>query len=162
MLEAALESTAAEQALEISGADRASVIAAMKDLEPRPDVSAAFTMLAERDVAILALSNGSAALTKHLLHEAGLQKRVAHVVSVDEVKLSKPRPEVYLHAAKTAGVHAGELALVAAHPWDVNGAACAGLATAYLSADRPLSDAMRTPDVSADTLPDLVTALLER
>ena len=162
VLEEALKSVAAEQALPVSGADRASVVAAMKDLKPRPDAAAAFAALADRDVEILALSNGSPALTKHLLHEAGLHSRVAHVVSADEVKLSKPRPEVHLHAAETAGVHPGELALVAAHAWDVNGAASAGLVAAYLSADRPFSDAMRSPDASADTLPALVTALLER
>ena len=111
---------------------------------------------------VLALSNGSPSLTKHLLDTAGLRTLVAHVVSVDDVKLSKPRPEVYLHAAKVAKVHPGELALVAAHAWDVHGAKSAGLATAYLSADRPFSDAMPAPDVSADTLPELVAALLER
>lgn len=54
-----------------------------------------------------------------------------------------------------------ELALVAAHPWDINGAAAAGLVTGYLAADRPYSRAMRTPDVEAGTLPELARRLVE-
>ena len=162
VLEEALKSVAGEQELRTSSEDRASVIAGMKDLKPRPDAQAAFASLHEHGVEVLALTNGSPALTKHLLDQAGLRDLVAHVVSVDDVKLSKPRPEVYLHAARTAGVHLGELTLVAAHAWDINGAAAAGLSTAYLSADRPFNSAMRAPDVLAETLLEIVAALLKR
>jgi 2-haloacid dehalogenase len=49
---------------------------------------------------------------------------------------------------------------VAAHPWDINGAAAAGLITAYLAADRPYSRVMRIPDIEALTLPELVRQLI--
>lgn len=49
-------------------------------------------------------------------------------------------------------IDAGDPALVAAHPWDTNGAEAAGLTAAYVSADRPFSPVMRKPDVEAATL----------
>ena len=162
VLEEALKSVAAEQALQVSDQDCASVVAGMKALKPRPDAAAAFAALGALQIEVLAVSNGSSSLTKHLLDQAGLAGLVRHVVSVEDVKLSKPRPEVYLRAAKVAGVHPEELALVAAHAWDVNGAAAAGLLTGYFSADRPFGGAMRVPDVSAETLTQVVAALLER
>ena len=107
----------------------------------------------------MALSNGAKSSTETLLTRSGLDEMVAHVVSVDEVKLAKPRGEVYRHAADKAGVEPEELALVAVHPWDIHGAATAGLITAYLDAERPYSSAMRRPDLEGKTLPDLARHL---
>jgi 2-haloacid dehalogenase len=84
---------------------------------------------------------------------------VDHVISVDEVQLAKPRGEVYRHAADVAGVDPSDLALVAAHPWDIQGAAAAGLITAYLNADRPFSSVMRSPDIQAGTLQEIAEAV---
>jgi len=108
----------------------------------------------------MALSNGAKSSTKALLERAELSHLVEEVVSVDEARLAKPRAEVYLHAVDQAGVEPAELALVAAHPWDINGAAAVGLVTAYLTADRPYSRAMRAPDMEASTLPELARRLI--
>ena len=75
-----------------------------------------------------------------------------HVVSVEEVGLFKPRPEPYWRAARVAGCKPKRLALVAVHPWDINGAKAAGLVTAYVTAERPFPASMRAPDVVAPTL----------
>ena len=48
----------------------------------------------------------------------------------------KPAAEVYLTGARLLGVEPAELMLVAAHPWDLEGARRAGLRTAFV--DRPL------------------------
>jgi len=103
----------------------------------------------------MALSNGAQASTRKLLAECGLDAMVAEIVSVDEVKLAKPRGKAYRHAAAKAGVEPGELALVAVHPWDIHGAAAARLITAYLAAERPYPSSMRAPDITGNTLPDL-------
>lgn len=67
--------------------------------------------------------------------------------------------EVYAQIAEKVGVKPAELALVAVHPWDINGAASTGLVTAYLAADRPYSRAMRTPNMKALTLSELARRL---
>lgn len=160
VLAAALDSVLAEQRLDPSAANRKAVLDAMAGLQARPGAREAFWTLRQEGVPIIALTNGSAASTAKLLDAAALA--VDHLVSIDEVTLSKPRLKVYLRAAEVAGVAPGELALVAAHPWDINGAAAAGLVTAYLSADRPYSPVMRQPDTTGERLPDCVAALLAR
>jgi 2-haloacid dehalogenase len=44
----------------------------------------------------------------------------------------KPAPQSYAYALAECGVTAEEVILVAVHPWDVDGAARAGLRTAWV------------------------------
>ena len=117
-------------------------------------------MLADAGITVLALTNGSRASTAKLLDRAAFAAPPQHIVSVEDVKRSKPAAKVYLRAAEVAGVEPGELALIAAHPWDIQGAHAAGLTTAYLTADRPFSAVLHAPDVEGPTLPDCARALL--
>jgi len=116
--------------------------------------------LQARGVPIVALSNGSAATTGAMLKGAGLDGFVDHIVSVDDVQRSKPHRKVYWHAARIAGIAPGDLALIAVHPWDINGAKVAGLTTGYVSLGRPFPDVMNAPDVIGDGLNDVAQALL--
>lgn len=158
--EAALDAILFEQRLDPPRAARKAALDAMADLQPRGDAAAAFARLTQANVPVLALSNGSASATAKLLAQAGLDDKVRHIVSTDEVKLAKPRAEVYHRTARIAGVQPADLVLVAAHAWDVEGAKAAGSHAAYLSADRPFSPVMRRPDWEADTLLALVEALV--
>jgi len=159
VLEAALDQVLAEQGLDASEPERKALVKQLETLDVRAGAHEAFSLLVDVGIPVMALSNGAKSSTKELLNRAGLSDLVQEIVSVDEVKLAKPRSEVYLHAANKAGIEPVELALVAAHPWDINGAAAADLTTAYLNADRPYSRAMRTPDLEAQTLPELARQL---
>ena len=159
VLEAALDGVLAEQGLDASAHDRNALVKQLETLDARENAREAFVLLVDAGIPVMALSNGAKSSTKALLDRAGLSDLVETVVSVDEVKLAKPRMEVYLHAADKAGIKPAELALVAAHPWDINGAAASGLITAYLAADRSYSSAMRTPDFEAATLPGVARRL---
>lgn len=159
VLEAALDGVLTEQSLDPSEHERKALLKQLETLDARDGAREAFLLLADAGIPVMALSNGAKSSTKKLLVRANLSDLVQEIVSVDEVKLTKPRTEVYLHAAKRAGIVPAELGLVAAHPWDINGAAAAGLITAYLTADRPYSRAMRTPEMEADTLPELARQL---
>ena len=160
MLEDALDQMLAEQRLAPSAAARARLMAGMKRLPARPDAREAFVTLARAGLRIIALSNGASASTWSLLELAALDRFVERVVSVEDVKLFKPIFEVYDHAARVAKVRAKRLALVAVHPWDINGAKAAGLTTAYVSAERPFPGVMRSPDVKAPTLVAAARALV--
>ena len=105
------------------------------------------------------MSNGSAKTTKGLLAAAGLDGLVEQVLSVEDVKLSKPRPEVYLYAAQASGVAPANLALVATHPWDVHGAKVADLLGGYVARGRPFPATLRAPDVTGETLLDVARQL---
>lgn len=159
VLAAALDQVLAEQRLAPPEHDRKALVKQLETLDARESAREAFAILADAGIPVMALSNGAGKSTEALLARAGLRDLVQSVVSVDEVKLAKPRGEVYRYAAEQAGVEPGALALVAAHPWDINGAAAAGLVTAYLDSDRPYSRVMRAPDLQGSTLPDLARQL---
>jgi 2-haloacid dehalogenase len=75
----------------------------------------------------------------------------------------KPAPGSYLYAAAECGVAAGELMLVAVHPWDVDGAARAGLATVWLNrTGAPYPSYLTAPDLAVGSLPELATRLSAR
>lgn len=152
VLDAALDQVLAEHGLRASRAGKAAVLDGMKRLAPRPDARQAFTTVVDAGLRVMAVSNGARAATQALLDRGRLDDLVSHVVSVDDVRLFKPRPEVYEHAARVASVRPRRLALVAVHGWDINGARAAGLVTAYVSAERPFPRTMRQPDVQAPTL----------
>ncbi len=82
------------------------------------------------------------------------------MLSVDDVQRSKPRREVYLHAARSAGVEPSALAMVATHPWDLHGAKAAGLITAFVARGQPYPSVMHPPDVRGETLRDVARALV--
>jgi len=160
VLDGALDQLLAEQGLPANPSGKAAVLDQMTRLKPRPDTRDAFEAIARAGMRIVAVSNGSRSATRSLLQGGQLDELVAHIVSVEDVKLFKPRREIYDHAVRTARVKARRVALVAAHGWDINGAKAAGLTAAYLSADRPFPSVMRHPDVEADSLIDLARALI--
>lgn len=131
------------------------------ELPVHDDVAPAFQLLRENSVRIVALTNGSADITRGLLHRARLAHFVEHVISIDEVRRWKPAREVYLHAAKVAGVAPNELALVAAHAWDVHGASQAGLMTGWVSRlEKGFLPVMNPPDATGNTLVEVIQRLL--
>jgi len=72
----------------------------------------------------------------------------------------KPAPAAYRHAARACGVDVSELLLVAVHPWDLDGAARAGLSTAWVSrSGAPYPPTFRTPTYAVPALTDLAAAL---
>lgn len=139
----------------------AAVLEGFAELSPYPDARGAFELLRSAGVRTMALTNGSAATTQRLLDRAGLGDFVERIVSIDEVRHWKPHREVYLHAARVAGVVPSACALVAAHAWDVLGAARAGLTTGWVyRKEKRFHPAMGRPTVQNETLADVVAGLL--
>lgn len=110
----------------------------------------------------MTLSNGSAESTRKLLEKAGIDRLIERVISIDEVRHWKPARAVYLYAAQAARVEVHQMALVAAHAWDIQGGHVAGLTTGWLPRqEKQFSPVMHNPDVKGGTLPEVVTRLLE-
>lgn len=135
------------------------VLDGMSELEPHFDAARAFAVLADEGFRIVALSNGAADTTEHLLWRSDLKQYVEAVLSVEEVQRSKPRREVYLHVAEVCGVAPEEIALVATHSWDTHGAKAAGLMSAFVARGQPYLGVMLQPDVQGETLLDVAHAL---
>lgn len=122
-----------------------------------PDSAAALTRLAEAHT-VVALSNGNRAMLANMHATAGLRWHL--VVPGEEVGAYKPDPSVYRRAARALGRAPRDLTMVAAHPWDLRGAAAVGMRTAYVrrpGEGQPLAD--DAFDLVADDLDELYQVL---
>jgi 2-haloacid dehalogenase len=161
MLAAELPRTLTRAGVQASPDDLSRVVAAFAELEPQPGLGPALSRAAGAGVKLLALTNGSADSTRQLLERAGVLGLFAALLSCDEVRRTKPHPEVYALARRGAE---GEPWLVAAHSWDVAGAVMAGLHGAYLTGEEGayLEGVYPAPQVTAASLEEAVDAILGR
>ena len=82
---------------------------------------------------LVTLTNSSKAAVADQMKNAGLTKLFDALLSVEDVGKYKPHAEVYRWAAGRVGADVSECLLVAAHGWDVAGAAWAGMKTAFVA-----------------------------
>ena len=121
-------------------------------LPARPEAGAALEHLREHGYDIAVLTNSAAVAARHTLDAAGLLIGVDRIDGADAVRAYKPDPRVY-----ALTVAPEDAWFVAAHWWDVTGAARAGFRTAWVSADDVvLPETAAPPDVVAG---DLLTAV---
>lgn len=158
----ALEAALSSHGLSRSKAEVEQALAAFGELTPHPDVAQGLELAQSKGLRLIALTNGSIENTRRLFDKAGLSNRIERVVSIEEVRHWKPHVEVYRHAAAVVGLPADRLALVAAHGWDVHGAARAGMSTGWIERNRkPRNEAFRSPTVSGATLAEVFEKLAD-
>ena len=98
-------------------------------LSPWPDTVEGLTLM-KRDHIVGTLSNGNLSLLVSLAKHGGLPWDC--VLSTGMFGTYKPNPEVYLGAVRMLDAEPGDVMMVAAHAYDVDGAREAGLRTAYV------------------------------
>lgn len=136
------------------------VLTAFTTLDLHPDVASGLRELHDDGMRLATLTNGAAAVPESLLERAGLDDLMERFLSVDDAGIWKPHPDAYHYAVRSMGIEAQEAMLVAAHPWDIDGAARAGLATAYIDrTGAPYPGHFQRADVEVDALTDLAAAL---
>ena len=137
-----------------------SVMAAFGSLQVHPDVPDGLRDLVEAGIRLVTLGNGPSTVAEALLERAGISDLVDSLLSVEDAPAWKPDHRAYDYALEQTGVRADEAMLVAAHPWDVDGAARAGLRTAWVNrSGRSYPRSFRPADVEVPTLADLPMAL---
>jgi 2-haloacid dehalogenase len=137
------------------------VVDGFGELGVHPDVEEGVRKLADAGVRMATLTNGAAEVAEKLLERAGLADLVERCLSVDEVQRWKPAPEPYRYAARELGVPAEQCALIAVHPWDIDGAKRAGLQGAWLNRrNDAYPEFFEAADATAETLGALADALL--
>lgn len=138
----------------------AHVMTGFMDLAVHADVPDGVRALRDAGLRQVTLSNGSAGVAEALLGRAGLRDAFEAVLSVEDAPAWKPAREAYEHAASRCGVDVADLLLVAVHPWDLHGAARAGLATAWIDrTGAPWPEVFTPPTVTVRSLPELAAAL---
>jgi 2-haloacid dehalogenase len=102
-------------------------------LQVHPDVREGLSRLAEANLRLVTLTNGSASIARRLLSDAGLDGHIERFLSVEQAGIWKPGSAAYAYALSECGVQPADAMLVAAHPWDTDGAQRAGLASAWIN-----------------------------
>lgn len=144
-----------------SSAAAAHVLDGFGDLDVHPDVPDGVRALRAAGLRLATLTNGSAAAAGRLLARAGLRDCFEALLDVSGPRMWKPAPAAYRYATSRLGVDPAETLLVAVHPWDVDGAARAGLRAAWLhrTAASRYPAVMTTPTHTAADLRDLARIL---
>lgn len=137
------------------------VLSVLPDLDLHADVADGLRALHGAGLRLVTLTNGASAMSDGALDRAGVRGLFDQRLSVSEPRVWKPGAAAYAHAVAATGVPADRLALVAVHPWDVDGAARAGLTGAWLNRSGGEYPPYFTPPaVIGETLPDLAAALI--
>ncbi len=130
---AVLDMAAAARHIRLSRESAEDIRVALQHLPPFDDVKPALGRLRRAGFRLAALSNSSQRALDAQIRNAGLAPYFEKALSVDSTRVYKPAPETYRAAAVALRVRAREILMVAAHPWDLMGAARAGLRTAFLA-----------------------------
>jgi 2-haloacid dehalogenase len=119
---------------------------AYRTLEAFADAGAALRTLKALGRRTAILSNGSPAMLAAAVEAARLGGALDAVLSVDRLRIYKPRPEVYGMVTERFGVAPGEVMFVSSNRWDVMGATAFGFRAAWVNRGR-------MPDEYADLAP---------
>jgi 2-haloacid dehalogenase len=158
---AALEMTAERAGVRLTEGDREAVAAQLRRLPAHPEVAGALRRLRDAGLRLAALTNSTEQVARAQLEHAGLIDAFDRVLSADTVRRLKPAPEPYRMAAERLGVAIGEVRLVAAHAWDVTGAARAGCATAFVARPGKVLDPLvERPEIVGADLTEVADAIL--
>ncbi len=132
-------------------------------LDVHPDVVEGIHALSALGIRLVTFSNGAASVADSLLTRAGLRAHFELLLSVEAAGRWKPAAQSYEYALDACGTDQRRAMLVAVHPWDINGAAAAGMRTAYIArAEEPYPGHFAPPEITARTLVDLAMQLTPR
>ncbi len=109
------------------------IMSGFEELVLHPDIAPGVHQLEDAGIRMVTLSNGASRFAEKLVADADLADCFEHLLSVEDVGIWKPARLAYEHAARTCDVPLEEMMLVAVHPWDIDGAARAGMQTAWLN-----------------------------
>jgi 2-haloacid dehalogenase len=150
-IEAAVRDEVSRRGLE---ADRiGEAMEATAALPAFPDTGPALEALAGAGHRLAVLTNSGADAGRRTLEANGLAARFDRILGVDAVGVFKPHPDTYAYALKELHCGAPEVTFVSAHPWDLAGAAHAGMRTALVAREEGPSSAYPAPGlVGADLI----------
>ncbi|RJN32942.1 haloacid dehalogenase type II [Nesterenkonia natronophila] len=136
------------------------VMEGIGELGVHPDVPGGIQTLDSAGFRLVTLSNGAAQVAQTLFARAGIGENFERLLSVEQAPAWKPARSAYEHAARQCGVSAEEMMLVAVHPWDIHGAARAGLSTAWINrGDGRWPRYFAAPDITAGSVEELANML---
>ncbi len=122
------------------------LLEAYRILDAFPDAAAILRTLKARGYRTAILSNGSSSMLASAVDAAGIEADLDAVLSVDAVRMYKPRPEVYRLVTAHFGIEPADVTFVSSNRWDVMGATAFGFRAAWVNR-------AKLPDEYADLAP---------
>ena len=152
-------------ALDAHGVDdpelREDLVRAYLSLECYPEVPDVLAALRQGGMKTAILSNGSPMMLEAAVESSGIAPLLDAVLSVDELGIYKPAPEVYQLAVERLDVGRGQVSFQSSNAWDAAAAATFGFRVAWCNrfgqARERLPDA---PDAEIATLSELPAIVL--
>lgn len=160
LAQAAAEIGAKKEGVDLTASHRQELLDTVKRLPAHPEAGAALTRLREGGLRLAALTNGTLDAARTQLERAGLDDHFEAIFSADEVERFKPAPEPYVMALERLGAKPGDAWMVAAHAWDIAGAAAAGLRTAFVERPRKILNPAGPSAISAADLLEVAAGIL--
>jgi 2-haloacid dehalogenase len=136
------------------------VLAGFAELPVHPDVPDGVRALRATGRRLVTLSNGSTRVAERLFDAARIAGEFERLLSVEDAGVWKPAAASYRYAATSCGIDVSDMVLVAVHPWDIDGAARAGLGTAWINRNgAPYPPYFQPPRYTVTALDELPAAL---
>jgi 2-haloacid dehalogenase len=136
----------------INSVDRAlhgKLLEAYLSLDAFADARTSLALLKDRGLRLAILSNGAPRMLAAAVNASGLGEIFDDVLSVDAVRMYKPRPEVYALVTDGFRVAPQDVAFVSSNRWDIMGAAAFGFHPIWVNR-------ARMPEEYTDGPPDRV------
>ena len=144
--------------LPFSDADVARIMEGWQELNPFPDAVPGLERLRTK-FKLVVLSNGESNFLAHLVKNR-IRYSFDRVISVQDVGVFKPHPQVYRYAARVLDVEPCELLMVSSNSFDVVGARASGYRGAYVNRyDLPYDETRYQFDFETRSFADLVDKL---
>ena len=130
---AALRYAAAAEPIALGADAEARLLAQYRRLAPHPGAADVLAALQQRGIATGILSNGDPEMLGAVVRHAGFDARLAHVLSVHDVRRYKTDPAAYALGLRALGLDAGEILFVSSNAWDAVGATWFGYRTLWVN-----------------------------
>ena len=154
--EAGLRYACAALQLPCDDAKCARLLQAYLNLATFPEVADTLRQL--RGIKLAILSNGAPAMLRDVVSNSGLGGLIPDVLSVDELQIYKPAPQVYQLAVDRLGAPAQAIGFVSSNGWDAAGAKSFGFRTFWVNrAGAPRDGLGFAPDHELGSLAELPT-----
>ena len=155
---------ALEYAFDTCGIEDSSLFEQLMDaylkLDCYPDVRETLFRLKQQNIGTAILSNGSPKMLEAAVKNSQLYSLLDAILSVEEVGVFKPHPDVYQLAVDKTEALKKEIVFLSSNAWDVAGAAAFGLRVVWINrfGQRPERLSAST-DTEITTLQELVPLL---
>lgn len=104
------------------------------------DVLESLQYFRENNYTSVILSNATYKMLEKALNYNKISNYIDNIISVDDIKIYKPHPEVYNYSIKRLNIKKEDILFVSSNPWDIAGATSFGLEAIWLNRQNNVFD----------------------